>query len=321
MPLRHRILTAGVATTFTLATLLAASPAAAQHTALEHGHIDAFHVTAPDSNSLVLDLKEDVTGDGVRHAPESVIITVGDHAFTDATESVRGVERPTYFLPQAQVSDLPWPGWDTNGVKGAGFTTIDLHVSAITGPGAVFLWQQDTFGHATPVAEDSALWLHEGTVIRQAEPSHVHANWGFDAPGTYSITVSATGINPAGAQVTSNAATYTFQVGSEETPAAAEQASAPAAQAAPGTPGAPGAAAPGSASAAPAAPGAPAAPAAPASGSTSTEGTPGSGAVTPTSDPRTSRLMPSSWWKLGGGLVLLLAGTGLFFYLRRQEES
>lgn len=329
-----------------LITAALAFAAPARALTLDQGHIDAFHVTAPNSGELVLDLKEDVTGQSVRHRAENVNIVIGEHTYTDSTSNVSGVARPTYFLPQAQASDRPWPGWDTNGVKGAGFSTIDFHLTSVSGPGTIFMWQQDTFGAASPVTTSGALWLYDGVVIRQAEPSHVHVNWGFDAPGTYTITTQASGINADGQRVNSNQATYTFTVGdgSGDGQAAAgvggggqaasggEQAAggagAPASSG--GAPGAPGGGAqPGGAPGAPSAPGAPGAPGAPdaldpasadAPFSADAPPIPGFSALAGQAS-QDSALRMSSRWFLVGSLLILAAGIAIFWRFRKGKDD
>lgn len=187
----------------TLATFALGTTLVLAQMSFSDGHIDAFHVTDGPAG-LTLDLKEDVTGSNVRRAPEDVIITVPDSAYTEGTSGLPGIERPTWHLPQTQVAGLPWPGWDT---QGAG-TAVDIHFVDVTGPGTVFLWQQGSFGDIQPVTADGSLWLFPGSVIPQPNPAHVHANWGFDAPGTYTMVVTATSANDQ-----SNTATYTWIVG------------------------------------------------------------------------------------------------------------
>ncbi|AKK12069.1 choice-of-anchor M domain-containing protein [Corynebacterium uterequi] len=320
--------------------VLCVAPAVANAQALvfDSGHIDAFNVTADPSGALYLDLKEDVTGSHVQRAPEEVVIAVGDHAYTTGTEQLPGIERATWYLPQTQASDLPWPGWDTNGVRAGGFEAIDITFVDVTGPGTIFLYVNDTFGGTAPVTADGALWLYPGSYIHQAAPAHVHANWGFDAPGTYQLTVVASGTNAAGAYVESNAATYTFVVGSGDAapaPVEGEQAAgapgAPAANAAAGAPNAPGAAtagapkAPGAAtSGAAKAPGAAAksTAAAKAPGAAGTSSTRARGASSTSSEEVDDGWAWWTWVLLIGGIVLLAAGTaGLWWQVRNERAE
>jgi surface-anchored protein len=45
-----------------------------------------------------------------------------------------------------------------------------------------------------------------------ARLAHAHANWGFDAAGTYTITFSITGTLVGGGTISSGAKQFTFQV-------------------------------------------------------------------------------------------------------------
>ncbi|MBD4445634.1 ABC transporter permease, partial [Xanthomonas citri pv. citri] len=47
-----------------------------QRLVLDHGHSDVFRVGSAAKNGLDLKVKEDVTGEGVLHAPESVLLAV-----------------------------------------------------------------------------------------------------------------------------------------------------------------------------------------------------------------------------------------------------
>lgn len=265
---------------------------------LDHGHMDAFNVGTDGAGGLVMSFKEDVTGSHVLRDPSTVTIKVGDHAYTEQTQSIPGVERATYFLPQTQQANLPWPGWDTQGVREGGFESIDLIFEEVSGPGNAFMFQQEAFGGFHGMTTDGAMVLRSGSVIRQEQAAHVHVNWAFDAPGTYVMKVRAAGTSNSGVQASSATATYTWEVGSGG--AGAGAAGAPSAPAAPGAPTAPGAPA-----AAPSAPGAP-----------SASGAPGAPSAGPKQLPNTG----SSVFSLpiaGLGLGVIVLGAGLVFATRR----
>lgn len=257
---------------------------------LDHGHMDAFNVGTDGAGGLVMSFKEDVTGSHVLRDPSTVTIKVGDHAYTEQTQSIPGVERATYFLPQTQQANLPWPGWDTQGVREGGFESIDLIFEEVSGPGNVFMFQQEAFGGFHGMTTDGAMVLRSGSIIRQEQAAHVHVNWAFDAPGTYVMKVRAAGTSSSGVQASSATATYTWEVGSGGAAPAANAPGAPAAPAAPGAPAAHGA------------PGGPAVPAAPSAG--------------PKQLPNTG----SSVFSLpiaGLGLGVIMLGAGLVFATRR----
>ena len=122
-----------------------------------------------------------------------------------------------------------------------------MRVGPVSGPGRAWLFlQSGTFGKPLLLADSGAapgdVWIDSGT--------HVHANWVFSAPGTYTATVTFLGTTTAGEAVSAST-TLRFAVGD------AASASEALAMAAPAAAPADGASAPSSASsgAAPAASG------------------------------------------------------------------
>ncbi|WP_369266614.1 choice-of-anchor M domain-containing protein [Streptomyces harbinensis] len=177
---------------------------------LDHGHIDLFNVTA-DGGSLTLDLKEDVTGSHERHAPDEVLLHVKPEAYTDAIPDGYPGAPAGYLLPLTQNPDLIWPGWDTNGVAGSGYTDVTIDITDVDGPGDVYLYTTSTFGAAVPVLEGGGFELPGS--VREQSPAHTHAQWTFSEPGQYTLTARATATDPAGGgSITSGEETYTFAV-------------------------------------------------------------------------------------------------------------
>ena len=78
-------------------------------TALDQGHVDAFYVTSDGEGGIDLRLREDVTGSGVVHEPEDVVLRVKQEALIDIPEGFPGSPR-AYYLPLTQNPDLLWPG-------------------------------------------------------------------------------------------------------------------------------------------------------------------------------------------------------------------
>lgn len=178
--------------------------------AFSEGHVDAFHVSA-EGSGLLLDLKEDVTGSGVRHAPEDVLLEVSEDAWSDATSGVDGIGQQTYFLPQTQDQNLLWPGWDTQLAGSAGYEEVTFHFDKVTGPGQVFVFETAGFGDVKTVTNSGNMDIVSGESITQPYPAHRHVNWAFTEPGTYTMRVVA-----ESGGVESNAATYTWAVGNGE---------------------------------------------------------------------------------------------------------
>lgn len=162
---------------------------------LNEGHIDAFYVTS--------DLSLQLKNDSGLHDPAEITLAVPASAYREETAAYLGVG--AYFLPQAQQQGLIWPGWDTT----ESGTALRLVFRQVEGPGSVYLFSQGTFGGVEPLLAGDSLELTSGAEILQDHPAHVHANWAFTAPGTYTMTVQAVAYDGR----ESAPATYTWVVG------------------------------------------------------------------------------------------------------------
>ncbi|WP_284852325.1 choice-of-anchor M domain-containing protein [Corynebacterium rhinophilum] len=190
-----------------IAFFVPASPALAFDEVFDSGHIDAFYVTAPDGQ-LHLSMQEDVTGSHVQRPGDDVLLQVVESAWSDATEGVPEIGESTYFLPQTQDPNIIWPGWDTQPARDGGFTSVDFEFTNISGPGSVYVFETSGFGNVGAVTNSGSMELTSGEVINQPSPAHRHVNWAFSEAGTYEMTVQASSNGQ-----TSNAVTYTWQVG------------------------------------------------------------------------------------------------------------
>lgn len=209
-------------------------------------------------------LRHDAESGAVWRDPNQTVLRVGDAAIMTAPDSadypfladVAG--KPVYVVPQTQNPGVVWLGWNTQ--DPAVTATIDrgltMRVGPVSGPGRAWLFlQSGTFGKPLLLADSGAapgdVWIDSGT--------HVHANWAFSAPGTYTATVTFLGTTTAGEAVSAST-TLRFAVGDAASasealamaaPAAADSASAGASAFSSGVaPAAPGAADPASSSSA-----------------------------------------------------------------------
>lgn len=190
---------------------------AAAQGAIDHGHVDAFNVTA-EGGKLRLDLKEDVTGRHVRRTPESVVLKVKQQAYTEKVKSVKGVGEAGYYLPITQDPNLLWPGWDTQALAGTPFSSVNIVFEQVSGPGNVYLFSTSGFGEVQSLLNNGSTRLTSGAAIPQKSPAHTHANWVFSQPGTYKMRVYAQGKGSNGNVNKSNVATYTWSVGDGSAP-------------------------------------------------------------------------------------------------------
>ena len=165
--------------------------------------------------------------------PNQTVLRVSDAAIMTAPNSadypfladVAG--KPVHVIPQTQNPSVVWLGWNTQ--DPAVTATIDrgltMRVGPVSGPGRAWLFlQSGTFGKPLLLADSGAapgdVWIDSGT--------HVHANWAFSAPGTYTATVTFLGTTTAGEAVNAST-TLRFAVGDAASASEALAMAAPAA--------------------------------------------------------------------------------------------
>ena len=215
---------------------LAQSVAAHEEWSNEASEISAGHV---DLGPRLIDgqwragLRHDAETGAVWRDPNQTVLRVNDAAIMTAPDSadypfladVAG--KPVYVVPQTQNPSVVWLGWNTQ--DPAVTATIDrgltMRVGPVSGPGRAWLFlQSGTFGKPLLLADSGAapgdVWIDSGT--------HVHANWAFSAPGTYTATVTFLGTTTAGEAVAAST-TLRFAVGDAASASEALAMAAPAA--------------------------------------------------------------------------------------------
>ena len=238
---------------------LAQSVAAHEEWSNEASEISVGHV---DLGPRLIDgqwragLRHDAESGAVWRDPNQTVLRVGDAAIMTAPDSadypfladVAG--KPVYVVPQTQNPGVVWLGWNTQ--DPAVTATIDrgltMRVGPVSGPGRAWLFlQSGTFGKPLLLADSGAapgdVWIDSGT--------HVHANWAFSAPGTYTATVTFLGTTTAGEAVSAST-TLRFAVGDAASASEALAMAAPAAAPADGASASSSGAAPTASGAAPA---------------------------------------------------------------------
>ena len=217
---------------------LAQSVAAHEEWSNEASEISAGHV---DLGPRLIDgqwragLRHDAESGAVWRDPNQTVLRVNDAAIMTAPDSadypfladVAG--KPVHVIPQTQNPSVVWLGWNTQ--DPAVTATIDrgltMRVGPVSGPGRAWLFlQSGTFGKLLLLADSGAapgdVWIDSGT--------HVHANWAFSAPGTYTATVTFLGTTTAGEAVNAST-TLRFAVGDAASASEALAMAAPAASA------------------------------------------------------------------------------------------
>ena len=220
---------------------LAQSVAAHEEWSNEASEISVGHV---DLGPRLIDgqwragLRHDAETGAVWRDPNQTVLRVNDAAIMTAPNSddypfladVAG--KPVYVVPQTQNPNVVWLGWNTQ--DPAVTATIDrgltMRVGPVSGPGRAWLFlQSGTFGKPLLLADSGAapgdVWIDSGT--------HVHANWAFSAPGTYTATVTFLGTTTAGEAVSAST-TLRFAVGDAASASEALAMAAPAAASADG---------------------------------------------------------------------------------------
>ena len=178
------------------------------------GHLDLLAPQLIDG-VLVMTARDDTeAGGAVYRTPEAMSLVVPDAARQQIPEGFDMLGEPgedVWLLPQTQDPDLLWPGWSTEhpslGEGMAGDVTFMLR--AVDGPGRFVLYQTVGFGQTRVIASTT-----DGVPDEWAEPipAHVHANWAFGTPGTYTLTAIATGTLADGTPVQTAPADFTFTV-------------------------------------------------------------------------------------------------------------
>ena len=178
-------------------------------------------------------LRHDAESGAVWRDPNQTVLRVSDAAIMTAPDSadypfladVAG--KPVHVIPQTQNPSVVWLGWNTQ--DPAVTATIDrgltMRVGPVSGPGRAWLFlQSGTFGKPLLLADSGAapgdVWIDSGT--------HVHANWAFSQPGTYTATVTFLGTTTAGEAVNAST-TLRFAVGDAASASEALAMAAPAA--------------------------------------------------------------------------------------------
>ncbi|WP_158843878.1 choice-of-anchor M domain-containing protein [Saccharothrix deserti] len=190
------------------------APGSANAATISQGHIDALDIDWTGS-ALTLDIRDATVSPAVDRAPSTVTLNVVSGAKTtvpsNSAYSFLGTPgSPVWILPQNQVSGILWPGLDTAGVPTGVLqnNSLNARLVSVTGPADVSVYTT-AFGSPT-VWFDSGNGLPDSRTL--AVNTHAHANWAFEAAGTYTVVFEATATTTSGAAVGTGQQTYTFTV-------------------------------------------------------------------------------------------------------------
>ena len=199
-------------------TLLALSSLAVPASAttrvnLDQGHVDVIGIAFENG---AFDLHVHDEEHGVEYAPSEVNLVAepgSEIAVPDDPQySFLGTPGArAWVLPQVQDPELLWPGIGAEEIPPGVFKddALKVDVIGVTGPADVSVFTTDAFGTPT-VLVDSGNGLPDR--INTSAGGHLHANWAFEAAGTYKVKVKVSGTVLATGNNASAIATYTFKV-------------------------------------------------------------------------------------------------------------
>ncbi|MFD0200857.1 MULTISPECIES: choice-of-anchor M domain-containing protein [Saccharothrix] len=193
---------------------LAAAPAtAAPVVTLDTGHVDVFGVAYEDGE-FHLHVHDEASE--AEYEPSDVLLGVKSAAKTtvpaDPAYAFLGAPgAPVWVLPEVEDPNLLWPGIAAEEVEPGVFAdgSLRLRVVNVCGPDDFSIFTTDAVG-APNVLADSGNGLPDR--IDLTPGGHLHANWAFEAAGTYTAVFEVTATKAAGGAVTTGQKTYTFTV-------------------------------------------------------------------------------------------------------------
>ncbi|WP_447002005.1 choice-of-anchor M domain-containing protein [Saccharothrix isguenensis] len=182
---------------------------------ISSGHVDVIDVDWTGT-ALTLDLRDGTVSPAVDRDPATVTLNAVPASKSTVPSgsaySFLGAPGSTFWvLPQNSASGILWPGFDTSGVPTGALLNNSLTVKlvSVTGP-ADFSVYTTGFGGSVSVWFDSGNGLPDNRTL--AINSHAHANWAFEAAGTYTVTFEVTATTATGTAITTGRKAYTFTV-------------------------------------------------------------------------------------------------------------
>jgi surface-anchored protein len=197
-----------------LITCAAFSSQANAATTLSSGHADVFEVEYEQVGASQPTLHLGVHTDTAHFEPADVILEIGAAALTPTTALSSGLisllGESAYILPVdlelAANLGLLEAGVGRAGFPDSGALTFTLVAAGSTNPGNFALF----------TASNSIRLSTAGSTVGASSfsivSSHIHYNWGFSAPGTYTFDLKASYTDTVFGLLESSTETYTFNV-------------------------------------------------------------------------------------------------------------
>jgi surface-anchored protein len=202
-----------------LITCAVFSPQTNAATTLSSGHADVFEVEYEQVGTSQPTLHLGVHTDTAHFEPADVILEVGAAALTPTTALSPGLitllGESAYILPVdlelASNLGLLEAGVGRAGFPDSGALTFTLVAAGSNNPGNFALFTASNSIRLSTTG--STVGANSFSIVS----SHIHYNWGFSAPGTYTFDLKASYTDAAFGLLESNTETYTFNVIPEPT--------------------------------------------------------------------------------------------------------
>jgi len=188
-------------------------------TTISSGHADIFEVEyekiGPDKPTLHLGVHTDAG----HFEPADVLLEVKNSAFSSTSLFLSSITTilgaNAWILPvdleQADILSLIEAGVAKAGFPDAGPVTFTMVAAGAANPGNFALF------NSSSAIRLSATGSEVGTNIFSITTGHIHYNWGFSAPGTYTFDLKASYMDADFGVLESATETYTFNVIPEPT--------------------------------------------------------------------------------------------------------
>ncbi|MDY5142326.1 choice-of-anchor M domain-containing protein, partial [Actinotignum timonense] len=185
---------------------------------ISSGHVDMGpRLTDAGWDFLV---RDDSGAAPVWRSMDDVVFRVGEAArmevpATDAYSFIHA-SGPAYVIPQQQLADVPWLGWNTQDPGVVSRVNGDV---ALTYGGHAGEGQFTAFVDSGNFSGPTLLWNSEVATSQPVHVSlntHTHANWVFTQPGTYTVGLALNATATDGTRLSSTT-TLTFNVGGSGT--------------------------------------------------------------------------------------------------------
>ncbi|WP_165544525.1 TIGR03773 family transporter-associated surface protein [Schaalia vaccimaxillae] len=168
-------------------------------------------------DTLIPRVKDDRTSPGQWVDPAGLAFAVGDASKIKTNQSVGSIPSGTivWMISSTQQAGIPWLGANTQSEsfrqKAAGSMTIS--VTSFSGPGIMEVFTSGSLGMAVGEHWFSGNGSAGSGSISIRPNTHVHPNWVFTQPGTYTVGITMSAKAKDGKEL-SGTTTLTFNVGS-----------------------------------------------------------------------------------------------------------